>query len=231
MLVECGLKKGVTGLQTVLNDLVTLSSLVYGDEEVPAASRSPPLEAGTSRRSVQSTHNGQQVKNIYVSFRSFHALSNDEKLRLLLADSTDVSLMHNLKTRALPFLQRLGQTRNTPPDRTASPDNDLLRRWMIIMAGGDRFHWCALIIQASRPIKDNPEENRIIKKPAELMRTALDVVYACPATTAYAFQQMAIIFESLPERAAGVTHIAELALHTRVDRMEKHLNTNETLLK
>lgn len=64
------------------------------------------------------------------------------------------------------------------------------------------------------------------------MHSALDVVYACPSTSAQTLQQMGIIFESLPECEPGSTaHIAELSLHARVDRMEKHLNVNEILLK
>jgi hypothetical protein len=205
ILIECGIKRGVKSLEEVHNELITLSSLVYdvnNTKPITAEDRAKRDQKESSR-----VIDVRTSSNAFISFHRFHDLNDDAKLHLLLADSTDETLMKNMKTRALPFLQRL---RKHDKDETL-----LLRRWMTSVAQGDRFHWCALIIQvrpslkkrlvsyypadhalqASRPIKENPDEGRIIQSPRELMRTALDVIYACPATSAHAIQQMGIIFE------------------------------------
>jgi hypothetical protein len=144
ILIECGLRRGVKGLEAVHNELVTLSSLVYDDDEAlqhthttPAAARSDPKQLSHAIEARASS------SNAFITFHRFHDLSDDAKLHLLLADSTDATLMRNMKTRALPFLQRL-RKRNI--DETS-----LLRQWMVSVAQGDRFHWCALIIQVRIP--------------------------------------------------------------------------------
>lgn len=144
ILIECGLRRGVKGLEAVHNELVTLSSLVYDDDEALQHTHTTPTAPRSDRKQQSHAIEARaSSSNAFITFHRFHDLSDDAKLHLLLADSTDATLMRTMKTRALPFLQRL-RKRNI--DETS-----LLRQWMVSVAQGDRFHWCALIIQVQIP--------------------------------------------------------------------------------
>jgi len=221
ILIECGIRRGVQGLEGIHSDLVTLSSLVYDEE---ADGHHEKQQSSSKKVETQGS-----ASDICISFLHFHKLNGDEKLHLLLAGSTNETLIRNIRVRALPFLERVREHHSEEED-AGEVDVLLLRRWMVNMARGDRFHWCSLIIQASRPAKDNPEDCRIIKSREQLMRTALEVIYSCPETTPSVLRQMNVIFESLPERSPEASS-EELELQDQVDLLERHLNANDILLK
>ncbi len=117
-LIELGIKHGMAGLEIVRNDLIILSNLVYEDMD---------------KKQQPST-------NQFITLDYFESLSNYERMCLLLDDSTDETIIYNLKQRALPFLDRLEASQDEQQE-------DLLTRWLVDMAMGPHFNWCTYVAQ------------------------------------------------------------------------------------
>ncbi|CAH1796434.1 unnamed protein product [Owenia fusiformis] len=185
-LVELARERNVQGLELLTDDLTSMEVLVYDCGEEEA-----------------------------VTFESFSAMTNLEKLQLIMSSSSDEMYLKNIQRWMVPFLKRCDK--QTPGDY-----NTILKQFLLDMAIEDLEH-CSKVFECSKPDYPNP----VINEEESLMQLALDCIYSCESedqlTHAFA------IIECLPHRSYGVVTEKSTALHNQVDDLERHLSVAEIL--
>ncbi len=116
---------------------------------------------------------------------------------------------------------------------------------MVEVSEKGKLSLCTKVFQQSRPVGPEPPGGRIIENHNQLLRLALECMYACPQTGPSAELQMNTIFEVRKDSYSELKLIvsqclpapssdAELEvqdLQDRVDLFEKHLSAMERLTK
>ncbi|KAM4772461.1 NBAS subunit of NRZ tethering complex [Rhinophrynus dorsalis] len=187
-LVRLGKERNVPGLQIISDDLVTLETLVY--------------EAGCD--ASLTLKDLQQIKDI-------------EKLRLLMANSSDEHYVKNAYQWMVPFLHRC-------ETQTPGSANGLLKEYLVTLAKDD-LKFPLKIFQHSKP----DCQQKLINDQDQLMIIALDSIYTCERN-----DQLPLcydILECLPERGYGCETDITKSLHDKVDQLEQYLSVSEILEK
>ncbi|KAJ3132279.1 hypothetical protein HDU90_007471 [Geranomyces variabilis] len=142
-LVRLGQRNNVRGLESLHEDLVTLSTLLYECYDP------------TSKEVAE------------LSLESLRCRTPAEVLQLFVAQSTAKTIAFDLRNYVLPYLARLTETwaRSEGHNATGQPSEEameLLYDWVISISA-TQLDWCAEIFEASMPSSDGGA--RIIKRP------------------------------------------------------------------
>ncbi|CAJ0923034.1 unnamed protein product [Ranitomeya imitator] len=179
-LVRLGKEKNVPGLELLCEDLVTLETLVY--------------EANC---------------DVSLTLKDLHQITDIEKLRLLMENSSEDHYVKNAYQWMVPFLHRCEA--QTPGAASA-----LLRGYIVTLAKDD-LKFPLKIFQHSKPdcLK------KLIPDQDQLMLIALESIYTCERD-----DQLSLcydILECLPQRGYGVETDVTKSLHDKVDQLEQIL--------
>ncbi|XP_069584214.1 NBAS subunit of NRZ tethering complex [Ranitomeya imitator] len=187
-LVRLGKEKNVPGLELLCEDLVTLETLVY--------------EANC---------------DVSLTLKDLHQITDIEKLRLLMENSSEDHYVKNAYQWMVPFLHRCEA--QTPGAASA-----LLRGYIVTLAKDD-LKFPLKIFQHSKPdcLK------KLIPDQDQLMLIALDSIYTCERDDQLSFCYD--ILECLPQRGYGVETDVTKSLHDKVDQLEQILSVSEILEK
>jgi len=147
-LIRNGIDKNVPGLETIFEDLVTLSTLVYDCFTI----------------------NGTNV--IDIDLETLEKLSEQEVVNLFMKETNSKRVVDDVRSFVMPYLERLviRWRRNNIYDNPI----DLLSNYLKGIAK-DHIEWCCLIIEASHPVI--PVEQRIIKYDILLSHIIVDCAY------------------------------------------------------
>ncbi|XP_070705315.1 NBAS subunit of NRZ tethering complex [Pempheris klunzingeri] len=187
-LVRLGKEREIPGLELLCDDMVTMETLVY-----------------------------ETSCELSLTFKDFLQLSDIEKLRLLMKNSTFESYVKDTFQWMVPFLHRCeGQQEGAA--------KCLLRAYLVSLGQRD-LALPLMIFQHSKP----DCQQRIIGDPDQLMSVALECIYSCERD-----DQLSLcydILECLPQRGYGPDTDITASLHDQVDKLEKHLSVVEVLEK
>ncbi|XP_063298217.1 NBAS subunit of NRZ tethering complex [Pelobates fuscus] len=187
-LVRLGKERNIPGLQLLSDDLVTLETIVY--------------EAGCE--AFLTLKDLQQIKDI-------------EKLRLLMANSSEEQYVKNAYQWMVPFLHRCEV-------QTSGSANVLLKEFLVTLAKDD-LKYPLKIFQNSKP----DCQPKLIRNQDQLMIIALECIYTCERD-----DQLSLcydILECLPQRGYGSETDISKSLHDKVDQLEQILSVSEILEK
>jgi len=147
-LIRIGIDKNVPNLETIFEDLVTLSSLVYDCFTI----------------------DGSNV--IDIDLETLEKLNEQEIVNLFMKETNSKRVVDDVRNFVIPYLERLVQRWR----RKNVYDNpiDLLSNYLRNIAK-DHIEWCCLIMEASHPVI--PVEQRIIKYDILLSHLIVDCSY------------------------------------------------------
>uniref|UniRef100_A0A3B4G7Z2 NBAS subunit of NRZ tethering complex n=1 Tax=Pundamilia nyererei TaxID=303518 RepID=A0A3B4G7Z2_9CICH len=187
-LVRLGKEREIPGLERLCDDLVTMETLVYETS----------CELG-------------------LTLKDFQQLSDIDKLRLLMKNSSTEHYVKDSFQWMVPFLHRCeGQKEGSA--------KSLLREYLVSLAQED-LTLPLIIFKHSKP----DCQQKIIGDPDQLMEVALECIYSCERD-----DQLSLcyeILECLPQRGYGSDTDITPSLHDQVDKLEKHLSVVEVLEK
>ncbi|XP_005914378.1 neuroblastoma-amplified sequence isoform X4 [Haplochromis burtoni] len=187
-LVRLGKEREIPGLERLCDDLVTMETLVYETS----------CELG-------------------LTLKDFQQLSDIDKLRLLMKNSSTEHYVKDSFQWMVPFLHRCeGQKEGSA--------KSLLREYLVSLAQED-LTLPLIIFKHSKP----DCQQKIIGDPDQLMEVALECIYSCERD-----DQLSLcyeILECLPQRGYGPQTDITPSLHDQVDKLEKHLSVVEVLEK
>lgn len=147
-LIKIGIDKNVPNLETIYEDLITLSSLVYDCFTV----------------------DGNNV--IDIDLETLEKLSEQEIVNLFMKETNSKRVVDDVRLYVIPYLERLVQRwrRNNVYNNPIDLLSNYLRR-----IAEDHIEWCCLIVEASHPVI--PVEQRIIKYDILLSHLIVDCSY------------------------------------------------------
>uniref|UniRef100_A0A8C5QYE1 NBAS subunit of NRZ tethering complex n=1 Tax=Leptobrachium leishanense TaxID=445787 RepID=A0A8C5QYE1_9ANUR len=187
-LVRLGKERNIPGLQSLSDDLVTLETIVY--------------EAGC---------------DAFLTLKDLQQIKDIDKLRLLMAKSTEDQYVKNTYQWMVPFLHRC-------ETQKSGSANSLLREYLVTLAKED-LNLPLKIFQNSKP----DCQPKLIADQDQLMVIALECIYACERD-----DQLSLcydILECLPQRGYGSETDLSNSLHDKVDQLEQILSVSEILEK
>ncbi|GAA6076719.1 NBAS subunit of NRZ tethering complex isoform X1 [Tachysurus ichikawai] len=187
-LVRLGKEREIPGLEQLGDDLVTMETLVY-----------------------------ETSCDLSISLRELRQLSDIDKLRLLMKNSSKEFYVKNTIQWMVPFLHRC----ESQKEGSAA---GLLREYLVSLAKED-LTLPLKIFQHSKP----GCQQKIISDPDQLMSVALECIYTCERDDQLALSYD--ILECLPQRGYGPQTETTKLLHDQVDSLEKHLSVAEVLEK
>ncbi|KAM9497126.1 NBAS subunit of NRZ tethering complex isoform 1-T1 [Clarias gariepinus] len=187
-LLRLGKEREIPRLEKLVDDLVTMETLVY-----------------------------ETSCDLSLSLRELRQLSDIDKLRLFMKNSSVESYVKNSFQWMVPFLHRC----ETQKEGSASA---LLREYLVSLAKED-LTLPLKIFQHSKP----GCQQKIIGDPDQLMSVALECIYSCEREDQLALSYD--ILECLPQRGYGQQTETTKILHDQVDSLEKHLSVAEVLEK
>ncbi|XP_041419496.1 neuroblastoma-amplified sequence isoform X4 [Xenopus laevis] len=187
-LVRLGKERNIPGLHLLSDHLVTLETLVY--------------EAGCDPSLT--LKDLQQIKDI-------------DKLRLLMANSSEEHYVKNAYQWMVPFLHRCEAQK-------PGLANELLRDYLVTLAKDD-LKLPLKVFQHSKP----DCQQKLISDQDQLMVIALESIYVCERDDQLAFCYD--ILECLPQRGYGCESDVTKSLHDKVDQLEQILSVSEILEK
>ncbi|XP_060740193.1 NBAS subunit of NRZ tethering complex isoform X1 [Tachysurus vachellii] len=187
-LVRLGKEREIPGLEQLGDDLVTMETLVY-----------------------------ETSYDLSISLRELRQLSDIDKLRLLMKNSSKEFYVKNTIQWMVPFLHRC----ESQKEGSAA---GLLREYLVSLAKED-LTLPLKIFQHSKP----GCQQKIISDPDQLMSVALECIYTCERDDQLALSYD--ILECLPQRGYGPQTETTKRLHDQVDSLEKHLSVAEVLEK
>ncbi|XP_058468732.1 NBAS subunit of NRZ tethering complex [Solea solea] len=187
-LVRLGKEREIPGLRLLGDDLVTMETLVY-----------------------------ETSCDLSLTLKDLQQLSDIDKLRLLMKNSSTERYVKDVFQWMVPFLHRCeGQREGTA--------KSLLGDYLVSLAQQDLI-LPLIIFQHSKP----DCQQKIIGDPDQLMAAALECIYSCERD-----DQLSLcydILECLPQRGYGPETDITASLHDQVDKLEKHLSVVEVLEK
>ncbi|XP_040920271.1 neuroblastoma-amplified sequence isoform X1 [Toxotes jaculatrix] len=187
-LVRLGKEREIPGLELLCDDLVTMETLVY-----------------------------ETSCELSLTFKDLQQLSDIDKLRLLMKNSSNERYVKDAFQWMVPFLHRCeGQKEGAA--------KSLLREYLVSLAQRD-LTLPLIVFQHSKP----DCQQKIIGDPDQLMAVALECIYSCERD-----DQLSLcydILECLPQRGYGLETDITATLHDQVDKLEKHLSVVEVLEK
>nr|XP_055042803.1 NBAS subunit of NRZ tethering complex [Misgurnus anguillicaudatus] len=187
-LVRLGKEQNIPGLEVLCDDLVTMETLVY-----------------------------ETSCDLGLTLKELQKLSDIDKLRLLMKNSSEDRYIRNLFQWMVPFLHRCER-------QQVGSSSRLLREYLVTLAKDD-LKFPLKVFQHSKP-DCHP---KVIGDSDQLMSVALECIYSSERD-----DQLALcydILECLPQRGYGPETDATKALHDQVDTLEKHLSVAEVLEK
>uniref|UniRef100_A0A8C4NHH4 NBAS subunit of NRZ tethering complex n=1 Tax=Dicentrarchus labrax TaxID=13489 RepID=A0A8C4NHH4_DICLA len=187
-LVRLGKEREIPGLELLCDDMVTMETLVY-----------------------------ETSCELSLTLKDFQQLSDIDKLRLLMKNSTTERYVKDAFQWMVPFLHRCeGQTEGAA--------KSLLREYLVGLAQRD-LSLPLIIFQHSKP----DCQQKLIGDPDQLMAIALECIYSCERDDQ--LSHCYDILECLPQRGYGPDTDITASLHDKVDKLEKHLSVVEVLEK
>jgi len=147
-LVQLGINKNVPNLETLHEDLITLSSLVYDCFTV----------------------NGSN--SVDIDLETLEKLNEQETINLFMKETKSKRVVSDIRYYVIPYLERLVQ-RWRRNDFYHNPI-DLLSNYIRKIAE-DHIEWCCLIMEASHPVI--PIDQRLIKDDILLSHLIVDCSY------------------------------------------------------
>ncbi|XP_042359181.1 neuroblastoma-amplified sequence [Plectropomus leopardus] len=187
-LVRLAKEREIPGLELLCDDLVTMETLVY-----------------------------ETSCELNLTFKDLQQLSDIDKLRLLMKNSSTERYVKDAFQWMVPFLHRCeGQKEGAA--------KALLTDYLVGLAQQD-LTLPLIIFQHSKP----DCQQKIIGDPDQLMAVALECIYSCERD-----DQLSLcydILECLPQRGYGPDTDITSSLHDQVDKLEKHLSVVEVLEK
>lgn len=187
-LVRLGKEREIPGLERLCDDMVTMETLVY-----------------------------ETLCELSLTLKDLQQLSDINKLRLLMKNSTPERYVKDSFQWMVPFLHRCeGQTEGA--------SKSLLRQYLVGLSQQD-LTLPLIIFRQSKP----DCQKKIIGDPDELMEVALECIYSCERDDQLSFCYD--ILECLPQRGYGPETDITSSLHDQVDKLEKHLSVVEVLEK
>uniref|UniRef100_A0A3Q3K2P3 Neuroblastoma-amplified sequence N-terminal domain-containing protein n=1 Tax=Monopterus albus TaxID=43700 RepID=A0A3Q3K2P3_MONAL len=187
-LVRLGKEREIPGLERLCDDLVTMETLVY-----------------------------ETSCELNLTLKDLQQLSDIDKLRLLMKNSSTERYVKDALQWMVPFLHRCeGQKEGAA--------KALLREYLVSLAQQD-LALPLTIFQHSKP----DCLQKIIGDPDQLMAVALECIYSCERD-----DQLSLcydVLECLPQRGYGPETDITPSLHDQVDKLEKHLSVVEVLEK
>ncbi|XP_053503129.1 NBAS subunit of NRZ tethering complex isoform X1 [Ictalurus furcatus] len=187
-LLRLGKEREIPGLEQLVDDLVTMETLVY-----------------------------ETSCDLSLSLRELRQLSDIDKLRLLMKNSSVESYVKNAFQWMVPFLHRC-------ESQNEGSAVALLREYLVSLAKED-LTLPLKIFQYSKP----GCQQKFIADPDQLMSVALECIYSCEREDQLALSYD--ILECLPQRGYGPQTETTKILHDQVDSLEKHLSVAEVLEK
>nr|XP_019947114.1 PREDICTED: neuroblastoma-amplified sequence [Paralichthys olivaceus] len=187
-LVRLGKEREIPGLTLLCDDLVTMETLVY-----------------------------ETSCELSLTFKDLQQLSDIDKLRLLMKNSSTERYVKDAFQWMVPFLHRCEGQRE-------GAAKCLLREYLVSLAQRD-LALPLVVFQHSKP----DCQQKIIGDPDQLMVVALECIYSCEQD-----DQLSLcydILECLPQRGYGPETDITASLHDQVDKLEKHLSVVEVLEK
>uniref|UniRef100_A0A3Q1FX53 NBAS subunit of NRZ tethering complex n=1 Tax=Acanthochromis polyacanthus TaxID=80966 RepID=A0A3Q1FX53_9TELE len=187
-LVRLGKERDIPDLERLCDDLVTMETLVY-----------------------------ETSCELSLTLKDLQQLSNIDKLRLLMKNSSPERFIKDCFQWMVPFLHRCERQKEGAAE-------SLLRDYLVGSARTD-LTLPLIIFQHSKP----DCQQKIIADPDQLMSAALDCIYSCERD-----DQLSLcydVLECLPQRGYGPESDVTASLHDRVDKLEKHLSVSEVLEK
>ncbi|KAM9840516.1 NBAS subunit of NRZ tethering complex [Aulostomus maculatus] len=187
-LVRLGKERDIPGLELLCDDLVTMETVVY-----------------------------ETLCELNLTLRDLQQLSNIDKLRLLMKNSSTERYVKDAFQWMVPFLHRCER-------QEEGAAKTLLTDFLVSLAQRD-LTLPLIIFQHSKP----DCQQKIIGDPDQLMVVALECIYSCERD-----DQLSLcydILECLPQRGFGPETDITSSLHDRVDKLEKHLSVVEVLEK
>ncbi|XP_034143835.1 neuroblastoma-amplified sequence isoform X2 [Esox lucius] len=184
-LVRLGKERKIPGLERMCDDLVTMETLVY-----------------------------ESACELNLTLRDLQQLSDINKLRLLMKNSSPERYVKDVFQWLVPFLHRCEKQKGGASEA-------LLREYLVTLSIHDLSLPLA-VFQHSRP-------DKVLGDPDQLMSVALECIYSCERD-----DQLSLcydILECLPQRGYGPETHATASLHDQVDKLEKHLSVVEVLEK
>eukprot|EP00063_Salmo_salar_P086911 XP_014061746.1 PREDICTED: neuroblastoma-amplified sequence-like [Salmo salar] len=179
-LVRLGKERDIPGLERLCDDLVTMETLVY-----------------------------ETARELSLTLRDLQQLSDIDKLRLLMKNSSAERYVKDVFQWMVPFLHRCEK-------QMEGASEALLREYLVTLSRQDLSLPLA-VFQHSRP----DSQQKVLGDPDQLMTVAWECIYSCERD-----DQLSLcydILECLPQRGYGPeTHITA-SLHDQVDKLEKHL--------
>ncbi|KAG7508827.1 neuroblastoma-amplified sequence [Solea senegalensis] len=187
-LVRLGKEREIPGLRLLGDDLVTMETLVY-----------------------------ETSCDLSLTLKDLQQLSDIDKLRLLMKNSSTERYVKDAFQWMVPFLHRCEGQRE-------GAAKSLLGDYLVSLAQQDLI-LPLIIFQHSKP----DCQQKIIGDPDQLMAAALECIYTCERD-----DQLSLcydILECLPQRGYGPETDVTASLHDQVDKLEKHLSVVEVLEK
>uniref|UniRef100_A0AAY5KHE6 Neuroblastoma-amplified sequence N-terminal domain-containing protein n=1 Tax=Esox lucius TaxID=8010 RepID=A0AAY5KHE6_ESOLU len=187
-LVRLGKERKIPGLERMCDDLVTMETLVY-----------------------------ESACELNLTLRDLQQLSDINKLRLLMKNSSPERYVKDVFQWLVPFLHRCEKQKGGASEA-------LLREYLVTLSIHDLSLPLA-VFQHSRP----DSKQKVLGDPDQLMSVALECIYSCERD-----DQLSLcydILECLPQRGYGPETHATASLHDQVDKLEKHLSVVEVLEK
>ncbi|XP_026175129.1 NBAS subunit of NRZ tethering complex isoform X3 [Mastacembelus armatus] len=187
-LVRLGKEREIPGLELLCDDLVTIETLVY-----------------------------ETSCELSLTLKDLQQLSDIDKLRLLMKNSSTKRYVKDALQWMVPFLHRC-------EGHKEGAAKSLLREYLVNLAQQD-LTLPLIIFQYSKP----DCQQKIIGDPDQLMAVALECIYSCERD-----DQLSLcydILECLPQRGYGPETDITTSIHDQVDKLEKHLSVVEILEK
>ena len=188
-----------------------------------------------------------------ISFDALCEMEDYERLTLLLSDCTERDIVARLHQHVWPLLFQRTSVDSEQNEEQRQRFEQLLQRYLIQHAKQGQLSCAARVLQASRPIAENPStcsskplcftnaiahssptqttlvERRIIRTETTLLETVLLCSYNCRITNSTTLACMSSMFRCLPERNSSNTDVVYQQLHDLVDSFEIHLEACESL--
>lgn len=163
-LLDLGQRKGVKGLELLLEDTSDLIKVVL--------TRNGSEEGGTE---------------VELSLDEWEQLGEYEKFQAVLQGAGVDSVVDRLREQAIPFLHR---QYNRPSSSQVSPvrsgTSPVLGRWLKDMAQESKLDICATVFEEA---SNGPDGNGLFQEEAELVAVAIDCLYLCPALDQWSVMQ------------------------------------------
>ncbi|XP_031558111.1 neuroblastoma-amplified sequence-like isoform X2 [Actinia tenebrosa] len=187
-LIKLGKEKHIQGLDILYDDLLIMETLIY-----------------------------ECCTDVHLGLEDFQTMTDLEKLRMILAKSSQVHFVKDFKRWALPFLNRMDK-------RNAGSENRLIHQYLTDIAKFDLTYVLKVFQNSTTELKEP-----LIVDVEQLMKLSIECIYICKRD-----DQVDLgfsILDCLPPPDEDILSDQIRELNKQVDKLENHLRACQILDK